>query len=512
MVPTGSKSGSLLLFGMDMSKQKTQMNLGITDEPEAAPMPAGKDEMNFAEFPIALLTDKVPKGQRFIKFEDQVYDEKRKRVITRRRIIEGSEEYGLPTATDDLVILALIQLSKQKGKGDFTSRAVEFTRLELIRLLGWTNEGKNYDRIKLSLLRIQSVNYVYDNAWWDILQKTWTTKAFHILDNVEINDSRTSGGQDGLFSSRITWNEVVFESFQAGFLRDIDFKLCMRLKHPTALRMYRFLGKRFWVRPEWAGDLKVFAHDHMGLGRNYEGGTQIARKLKPAIEELEQEGFLEPLGESERFVKKGRAWSIRFIPKQTDIQAIPPAPPLPLDPPPGANAKSADLVAELASRGVTRKTAGELVGQHPHESIQCKIDVLDWMVATRDKRVGKSPSGYLVKSIRDDYAMPKGFVPRAERERLAKAQQEASEAAVSERAKAARADRLAEQAQAHLKSRTPEQYAALEADAIAQASEETRQSLKKPHMKSYRETQIFVLIREHLVHLVESGQLVLESA
>ena len=70
--------------------------------------------MNFAEFPIALLTDRVPKGQKTIKFEDQIFDEKRKKLITRRRIIEGSEEYGLPTATDDAVILALIQLTKLK--------------------------------------------------------------------------------------------------------------------------------------------------------------------------------------------------------------------------------------------------------------------------------------------------------------------------------------------------------------------------------------------------------------
>ena len=117
----------------------------------------GKDEMNFAEFPIALLTDRVPKGQTSIKFEDQIYDERRKKLITRKRIIEGSEEYGLPTATDDTVILALIQLTKLKN--DFTAREVEFTRLELIHLLGWPNEGKSYDRIKLSLQRIEGVTY-----------------------------------------------------------------------------------------------------------------------------------------------------------------------------------------------------------------------------------------------------------------------------------------------------------------------------------------------------------------
>src|SRR5271165_3499034 len=95
----------------------TQMLFADTSESgiSAARLPSGKDEMNFAEFPIALLTDKVPKGQKLIKFEDEIYDEKRKRLVTRRRLIEGSEEYGLPTATDDLVILALIQLSKLKG-------------------------------------------------------------------------------------------------------------------------------------------------------------------------------------------------------------------------------------------------------------------------------------------------------------------------------------------------------------------------------------------------------------
>src|SRR6201999_2442610 len=115
-----------------------------------SPPPSGKDEMNFAEFPIALLTDRAPKGQRSIKFEDKVFDERRNKLIARKRVIEGSEEYGLPTATDDTVVLALIQLTKLKS--DFTQREVEFTRLELINLLGWPNEGKNYDRIKLSLL------------------------------------------------------------------------------------------------------------------------------------------------------------------------------------------------------------------------------------------------------------------------------------------------------------------------------------------------------------------------
>ncbi len=478
------------------------MLLAITDDLDDAParLPSGKDEMNFAEFPIALLTDKVPKGQKLIKFEDQIFDEKRKRIVTRRRIIEGSEEYGLPTATDDLVILALIQLTKQKG--DFTKREVEFARLELIKMLGWADEGRSFDRVKLSLLRIKSVNYVYDNAWWDPRQKTWTTRAFNIIDNVEINDSRTSDGQAGLFTSRIVWNEVVFDSFQAGFLRDIDFQLCMRLEHPTALRMYRFLGKRFYVRPEWLFDLKEFAHEHMGLGRNYEGGTQIARKLKPAIAELEAIGFLEPLPEKDRFLKKGRVWSIRFVQKNHAPAALPPSAPETDAGPPG-------LVAALTSRGITAKTAAELVRHHPAETIQAKVEVFDWLKEKKDRRIAKSPAGYLVKAIRDDYAAPEGFTPRAERERraeLARQQREAEALQTRKKQEEAKREREeTEQVAAYRKTLTPEQLATLEADALAQASDEERQGINDQSLARFRSTMLHRLVDDHIRRLLRTN-------
>ncbi len=52
--------------------------------------------MNFAEFPIALLTDRVPKGQKSIKFEDQIYDERRKRLITRSASSKGRKNTACP--------------------------------------------------------------------------------------------------------------------------------------------------------------------------------------------------------------------------------------------------------------------------------------------------------------------------------------------------------------------------------------------------------------------------------
>ena len=58
------------------------------------------------------------------------------------------------------------------------------------------------------------------------------------------------------------------------------------------------------------------------------------------------------------------------------------------------------------ARGVTAKTAAELVETHPAGRIQTKIEVFDWLMRNEDKRVGKNPAGYLVASIRADYQPP----------------------------------------------------------------------------------------------------------
>ncbi len=458
-------------------------------------VPSGKDEMNFAEFGIALLTDRVPKGQKSIEFEDEIYDDRRKKKITRRRVIQGSEKYGLPTATDDTVILALIQLTKLKS--NFKHREVEFTRLELIKLLGWPNEGKNYDRLKLSLLRIANVTYNYDNAWWDSRQKTWTTKAFHIIDTVEINDSRATAGQAGLFPSRIVWGDVVFDSFQSGFLRNIDFQLCMQLQHPIALRMYRFLGKRFYHSRDLVFDLKEFAYGNLSLGRNYEGGAQIARKLQPAIQELESIGFLEPLPENQRYQKKGWEWTIRFIRQDSPLSG---------ELSPSSAPATSPVEGELIAHGVAAPVAAELIRTYGEVKVQQQIEILEWRLAGKQANKIIDPAAFLVGAIRSEsgYAAPKGFVSRAERQRKEEAKATKANAIADEarRQASSNAQQRAERARVatYWDSLSTKQQADLDTYVIANASPETQQNLNgkmgKLGLQILREEHITTLLKQ----------------
>jgi Replication initiator protein A len=490
----------------------------------------GKDEMNLAEFPITLLTDRVPKNQKEAVYQDVIYDALTGRALTRKLTISAGN-YGLTTAVDDEVILALIQLTKQKNH--FTQRKVEFSRSELIQMLGWQRKGASYERLLQSFQKWTSVYLQYENAWRDNSTKTWKTVGFHIIDKFELNDSRHAGDQTELLPSHIVWNEVIFESFQAGYLKPLDYDLCVGLSNSTAKRMYRFLDKRFHHKPDWTFDLKEFAHEHIGLGRNYEGQIQLRRKLQPGIAELERVGFLEPLPAADRFRQNDGRWMIRLVRRGADPRAVPGREPAPESPepspatgtpparpsPPAAKGRPAGQShtpavqpgpgQQLMDRGVTAITALRLIKEYEPEAILRQIEIFDWRVDTRDQSIQKNPAGFLVQAIQFDYAPPPGFVPKAERQRQQEQQQarQRQEAeALRRKAQTEARERAEDEAvRAYRASLTPEQLRQLEAEALARANSETRQAYETTPHARYQEALLFSLTNDHLRRLVRAG-------
>ena len=118
---------------------------------------------------------------------------------------------------------------------------------------------------------------------------------------------------------------------------------------------------------------------------------------------------------------------------------------------------------------MTETTAIDLAREHDANLIAAKLEVFDWLAEKKDKRIAKSPAGYLVDSIRKGYAEPKGFVSKAVREERAKKDAQARRKAEEERRRQAQEEAKAkaeEQARearinAYWESLTPDQQAAL---------------------------------------------------
>ncbi len=360
----------------------------------------GRDENNLAEFPIALLGDTVPDGLKTIEFEDTVNDWSTGEPVIRRVCITGSDKYGLPTAKDEDVLLALIQLTKIAN--DFTSPEVWFNKHQVIDILGWKNRGWAYDRVEEALHRWKGVSIHYWNAWRDRAKNSWCdSAAIGVIEYFAFSDGRRAGmpsrpgGQ-----SRFAWNKVFFESFQAGYLKKLDFGTYRQLHRPAARRAFRFLDKRFYHSPTWEFELREFACEKLGFSRSYTTG-QLKERLRPALGELQNIGFIEPV----RYEKeRPKQWTVSIAKKceTAGLEVVPAV---------GAEG----VVEQLVRRGIEAEAAKRIVEEFEVERILEKLHLVDWLVAKRDKRSPKNPAGFLVAAIRDDYPLPNDYRKEFER-------------------------------------------------------------------------------------------------
>lgn len=344
----------------------------------------GTDELNLAEFPLSVLATRSEPGQNTLLFEDTIFDERAGRQINRSLVVAGSDHFGLPTSTDSDILLLLVHLSNVRT--GFKSKRVEFSRYELIKFLGWPQDGRSYKRLDESLQRWTSVTLHYKHSWWQRSGQKWRSRSFHVLETLELR-GREETQDDGL--SNFTWNDVIFESFNSGNLRRIDLGVYFDLKLASTRQMYRFLDKRFYRSAKLVFDLRVFATEHIGLSRNYDL-YEIKRKLGAALRELEGIGFLTKMSEQERYKKLAAGkWEIVLVKGPGKIAADKTA--------------NSGLPKELASRGVNHRMSRELVARYPAEHIEEKLRLHDKLLAAKDARISRNPAGYLVAAIRHDF-------------------------------------------------------------------------------------------------------------
>lgn len=361
---------------------------------ELADFRNGRDSNAFAEFPMALLSERVEEGQKTLEFNDTIQDWKSGRTLERRVRIVAAD--SLPTATDEDILLALMQLTLLAN--NFTNPEVEFTKNQVVSILGWEDRGGwAFDRVETSLHRWKSTSIHFWNSWRDHGKGVWRdSEAIGVIEYFKVADGRKAVAGQPTERSRFVWNKVLFESFKSGYLKTLDFEKYRQLTRSSSRRAFRFLDKRFFHSPKWELDLRTFACEKIGLSRNYDTG-ELKNKLKPAMDELTDIGFIHPV----RYVKRAKKkWQIEIekncgsLPNASEVAAIAP------------------LASQLIELGVSAKVASELVASFAAASIGEKIRLFEWLQKRNDRRLLKNPAGFLVAAIRNDYPLPKALQPR----------------------------------------------------------------------------------------------------
>lgn len=363
---------------------------------DVAATPTARDELNFAEFPIALLSDRPAAGVSELVFKDQIRDKSSGQVVERRVKVLGIDPYGLPNSKDEEILLGLISLTKLKT--DFATRELRFTRYELAKHLGWPTDGRSYRRIDEALERWTATTLRFENSWWDAEDKEWKDVLFHVIESAIIGKPN-GRGKGGIVA--VQWSSIAFKSFQAGYIKNINLAFYQSLESAASKRLYRYLDKHFFRQPRLEYDLAEVAFEKVGLSRDYEP-WKVKQKLQPAIEELETRGFLEPLPTDKRYIRVGHGrWRILFVKRSAEAPKVIEKAPDAVSP----------LVAELVARGLHENQAKKLVAEHSAEVVSLQVEAFDWLMNGKAKP--RKPSSYLFSSIDQEYALPEGFTPKA---------------------------------------------------------------------------------------------------
>ena len=352
--------------------------------------PAGcYDELNLAEFGLASAGERHLDGKKTVIFEDTVWDKAARKRLPRKLAISGSDLYGLPTAKDDDVLLALVQLS---AAGGFADREAAFSRYELLKLLRWEDSTRNYRRLSKSLRRWAGLTVYSDRAFYDHRRKSWVNRDFGVIDNLVLYEREDANGPA---VSRFAWNSVFFDSFQAGYLKRLDWDLYCRLNSPVAKRLYRFLDKRFYRGGKVEADLRTLAERTVRLSASNDA-AQHKRQLLKGIAELEREWELQPAAPAERFRREARGkWTVVFERKRRSAAVA-------------AGNTLTGTAADLAAAGVSATMAGRLAADADERTVRTMLALFEHYRQTGKRR----DAGFLVNCVRDPASVrfPPNFV------------------------------------------------------------------------------------------------------
>lgn len=393
----------------------------------------GRDEMNLAEFPFALLADRVPQGLNTIRFEDTV-EGKEGELVRRTWTVTGSDEFGLPVAADEQVYVALMEVTKEQG---FNHRTISITRYDLLKRLGWPDKGASYRRLREALDRLLGVTIKAERAFWDNAKQRYVDVGFHIIDDYALYDeapgrkrprergsrSDRSGGastahgtiQQGLPLSFVTWNQVIFRSFQAGNIKQLDTAFYFGLRSSLARRLYRYLDKkRYDGKVAFRIGLKKLAFEKLGMSRSYYP-SHIKQELQRAHTELLAQGFLRQIEYETSGDGQGEELVVYYFPSRQYLTGAAEnsqaqrAQQQPTD--------AQQLIEELTQQGVTLSVARQLVQQHPQE-VRLQLQYLPY-------RAPQDPAAVLVEAIRGRWEPPASYLKaRASKEQRSQPRQQ----------------------------------------------------------------------------------------
>lgn len=246
LTPLGALQGLIGSGSAGIPRGRGAFRRGIRESMSLSlPIPESEDPLHGHDHATLALLSFGIKGERrhepvTVAYQLQLDGHVRRVSVT----FHPDAQAGLPTHSDQTVFLALLQLAMRTGSRD---GRLQFRLSEVIESLGWSDGGKNYQRLRDALFRLHRLSLVIHAELVARNGKPYRRieRASSIISAYELDT------EQGDTSCYVDWGEVIREAFDLQDLKRLDWNL-IRALHPTAVQLYRLIdraalsGERVW--------------------------------------------------------------------------------------------------------------------------------------------------------------------------------------------------------------------------------------------------------------------------
>lgn len=283
------------------------------------PKHAAKYEMNLAEFPIAVLSKRIPSNKKTIEYSDWIVGKNGERK-QRNWVVTAAAKWALPTGSALRTLFELMQVWKENN---LESKTIPIgSRYNLLKRMGARDSKGDYKRIEKDLNSLVGITIQAKNAFWDKEAQAYVSKTFHLFEELSLYDReiKTTEGmiQQSLPFSYIKASDIFHEAVKKGNILTIDSEFFRKLSAPTEQRLALYLTKMLKRQPIHKRDIFKLA-EQLPIYNKY--ASDIKKTLNKALKGLIDKNF--PLLEKYYYEKSsnGKSENVVFLkPKQRPKQ------------------------------------------------------------------------------------------------------------------------------------------------------------------------------------------------
>lgn len=382
---------------------------------------------------------------------------------------------------------------------------------DMCRELGMS-EGENVNTIRKALRQ---------NAFAGISAKTSYRLADGTLKTLEADFTRYSvvftGEEmpDGRKADAVyvILNDIYMMVINGAMTRPLDYDYLKDLP-PGPQRFYELLSYKMYAALRWERPRAKLLYSEFcahAPQTRHSDWEQVRSQMNKLHRPHRESGYIASFESHQTTDQDGKPdWVLHYLPgpkalaeyrtftKRGGPALLEIEPPVP---PTVAAVEMSSLERELVQRGITAAVAKDLMRDYPADAIRLQIECVEFLIEKKPDKID-DPAAYLVQSIRGEYAVPAGFVSKAERLKRDDAKRAKAREDAEARRRKQQEDETEKQKRqrdiAYLDSLTPDQLAKIDEQSKAAADPESIQHEHGPLQAMMRRQRHLGFIRRML--------------